>query len=141
MLFEFFINNRLLKVLVVMLALDTIFGILRALREKKINSGIGIDGMIRKVGMIISIFFFILVDVILEINLIAFIPETVRSYLHIEEVGVAFLFNLLFIIFEALSVLKNMIRCKLPIPKKLQKWLEKILKEFTTELKEGEKEK
>jgi toxin secretion/phage lysis holin len=141
MLFEFFINNRLLKVLVVMLALDTIFGILRALREKKINSGIGIDGMIRKVGMIISIFFFILVDVILEINLIAFIPETVRSYLHIEEIGVAFLFNLLFIVFEALSVLKNMIRCKLPIPKKLQKWLEKILKEFTTELKEGEKEK
>lgn len=141
MLFEFFINNRLLKVLVVMLALDTIFGILRAMREKKINSGIGIDGMIRKVGMIISIFFFILVDVILEINLIAFIPETVRSYIHIEEIGVAFLFNLLFIVFEALSVLKNMIRCKLPIPKKLQKWLEKILKEFTTELKEGEKEK
>lgn len=141
MLFEFFINNRLLKVLVVMLALDTIFGILRAMREKKINSGIGIDGMIRKVGMIISIFFFILVDVILEINLIAFIPETVRSYIHIEEIGVAFLFNLLFIVFEALSVLKNMIRCKLPIPKKLQKWLEKILKEFTTEIKEGEKEK
>lgn len=141
MLFDFFINNRLLKVLVVMLALDTIFGILRALREKKINSGIGIDGMIRKVGMIISIFFFILVDVILEVNLIGFIPETLRSYIHIEQVGVAFLFNVLFIVFEALSVLKNMIRCKLPIPKKLQKWLEKILKEFTTELKEGEKEK
>lgn len=141
MLFEFLINNRLLKVLVVMLALDTIFGILRALRERKINSGLGIDGMIRKVGMIISIFFFILVDVILEINLIAFIPESIRSYIHIEQVGIAFLFNLLFIVFEALSVLKNMIRCKLPIPKKLQKWLEKILKEFTTELKEGEKEK
>lgn len=139
MLFDLIVENRLLKVLVVILALDTIFGILRAIREKKINSGIGIDGMIRKVGMIISIFFFLLVDLILEINLIGFIPEEIRSFIHFESFGVSSLFNILFIVFESLSVLKNMIKCKLPIPKKLQSWLEKILKEFTTELKEGEK--
>lgn len=132
------VNNKLLKVLVIILVLDTIFGILRALRERKINSGIGIDGIIRKVGMIISIFFFFLVDLVLEINLIGFIPEDIRKTINFENFGVATLFNVLFIVFESLSVLKNMIRCKLPIPKKLQKWLEKILKEFTTELKDKE---
>ena len=132
------VNNKLLKVLVIILVLDTIFGILRALRERKINSGIGIDGIIRKVGMLISIFFFFLVDLVLEINLIGFIPEDIRKTINFENFGVATLFNLLFIVFESLSVLKNMIKCKLPIPKKLQKWLEKILKEFTTELKDKE---
>lgn len=132
------VNNKLLKVLVIILVLDTIFGILRALRERKINSGIGIDGIIRKVGMLISIFFFFLVDLVLEINLIGFIPEDIRKTINFENFGVATLFNILFIVFESLSVLKNMIRCKLPIPKKLQKWLEKILKEFTTELKDKE---
>jgi toxin secretion/phage lysis holin len=132
------VNNKLLKVLVIILVLDTIFGVLRALRERKINSGIGIDGIIRKVGMIISIFFFFLVDLVLEINLIGFIPEDIRKSINFENFGVATLFNVLFIVFESLSVLKNMIRCKLPIPKKLQKWLEKILKEFTTELKDKE---
>lgn len=138
MLFQVILENKLLKVLVVMLVLDTIFGVLRALRERKINSGIGIDGIIRKVGMIISVIFFMVIDIILEINLISFIPEALRSYIGVETVGVTFLFNLLFIIFEMLSVMKNMVKCKLPIPKKLQTWLEKVLNEFTTELKEGE---
>lgn len=139
MLLNLIMNNKLLKVLVIFLVLDLIFGVLRALREKKINSGIGIDGMIRKTGMIISVVFFLLADLVLEINLIAFIPESIRSFINIEQIGSSTLFNLLFIIFELLSILKNMIKCKLPIPKKLQKWLEGILKEFTTELKEGEK--
>ena len=139
MLLNLIMNNKLLKVLVIFLVLDLIFGVLRALREKKINSGIGIDGMIRKTGMIISVVFFLLADLILEINLIGFIPESIRSFINIEQIGSSTLFNILFIIFELLSILKNMIKCKLPIPKKLQKWLEGILKEFTTELKEGEK--
>ena len=139
MLLNLIMNNKLLKVLVIFLVLDLIFGVLRALREKKINSGIGIDGMIRKTGMIISVVFFLLADIVLEINLIAFIPESIRSFINIEQIGSSTLFNILFIIFELLSILKNMIKCKLPIPKKLQKWLESLLKEFTTELKEGEK--
>lgn len=141
MLLNLIINNKLLKVLVIFLVLDLIFGVLRAIREKKVNSGIGIDGMIRKTGMIISVVFFLLADLILEINLIAFIPESIRSFIKVEQIGSSTLFNLLFIVFELLSILKNMIKCKLPIPKKLQNWLEKILKEFTTELKEGEVEK
>lgn len=83
--------------------------------------------------------FFGLIDVILEINLISFIPEDLRTFIKIESIGISSVFNLLFIVFEFLSIFKNMIKCKLPIPKKLQKWLENILNSFTTELKGDEK--
>ena len=131
-------NNKGIKILVIFITLDVIFGVLRALREKKLNSTIGIDGIIRKVGMFISIIFSIILDSILNINLIGFIPEELRSYIHISSIGIAFLFNMLYCIFETLSILKNMIKCKIPIPKKIQSFLEKLLKEFTSEIKEME---
>lgn len=139
--FDFLLNNNLLKVLAICIVLDTIFGVLRAIKEHKINSNIGIDGSIRKVGMLVSIFLFSLIDLILELNLIGFIPESLRQAIKIESVGIADLFNFLFIVFEILSVFKNMIKCKLPIPKKLQKWLEDIFNKFTNELDESEEKK
>ena len=131
-------TNKGIKVLVIFITLDVIFGVLRALREKKLNSTIGIDGIIRKVGMFISIIFSIILDDVLNINLIGFIPEELRNYFPMQNIGIAFLFNSLYCIFETLSVLKNMIKCKMPIPKKVQAFLEKILKEFTSEIKENE---
>lgn len=132
-------NNDGMKVLIVVIVLDLILGILRAIREKNINSCIGIDGMIRKVGMIIIIAFLTIIDAIIQLDLIGFIPETIKEVLKLGKVGISSLFNLLFIIFEILSIFKNMILCKLPIPKKLQVYLENIMKEFTGEIKEGDK--
>lgn len=137
-MFDYFLtltNNDGCKILIIVIVLDTIFGILRAIREKKVNSAIGIDGIIRKTGMLIAIFFLTMIDYIVELNLIGFIPEEARNFLKLKNVGIGDLFNLLFIIFETLSIFKNMILCKLPIPKKLQAWLENIMKEFTTEIK------
>lgn len=134
--FNMIANCKELKTLLILVVLDTIFGSLRALKEKKINSNIGIDGLIRKFGMMISVLFFILIDMILEINLIAFIPESIRTTLKLESIGVSHLFLWLFVIYESLSVLKNMVKCKLPIPKKFQSFLEKVFNNYTTELKE-----
>ena len=136
--FHIIANCNELKVLIILVVLDTIFGILRAIRQKKLNSNVGIDGLIRKFGMMISVIFFIAIDYILGINLIAFIPEEVRNFIKLETIGVSTLFLYLFILYEALSVLKNMVKCKLPIPKKFQSFLEKVFNEYTTELKEGE---
>lgn len=133
------VNNSAIKVLAIFIILDTIMGILRAIKYKKINSAIGIDGMIRKAGMVLSIFFFYLVDFVIKIDLIGFIPEETKTFLNINKIGMGDLFSLIFITFEFLSVLKNMTLCKLPIPKKLQNFLNKLLKEFTQEIKEGEK--
>ena len=133
-------NNDGLKVLIIVIVLDLILGVLRALRERNVNSCIGIDGMLRKVGMIIVILFLIIIDSIINLNLIGFIPEGIRESLNLGKVGISSLFNILFVIFEILSIFKNIILCKLPIPKKLQDYLEKIMKEFTGEIREKEGE-
>lgn len=130
-------NSKSVKILIVCIILDVIFGILRALKEKKINSCIGIDGIIRKVGMILSIAFCFVIDYISHFNLIGFLPESITESLHLGQCGLAFIFNSLYIVFEGLSILKNMIKCKMPIPKKLQEYLEKLLYEFTNENKES----
>ncbi len=130
------LNNDGMKVLIVVIVLDLILGILRAIRERTVNSCIGIDGMIRKVGMLIVIVFLTIIDTIIHLDLIGFIPETIKETLKLGKVGISSLFNILFIIFEILSIFKNMILCKLPIPKKLQVYLENIMKEFTGEIKE-----
>lgn len=128
------ISNNIFRVLLVTILMDVIFGVLRAIREHKTNSAIGIDGIIRKVGMIISIVCIAVIDYIVNINFIGFVPETVRQTISLDKIGLASVFNFLFIIFEFLSVLKNMVKCKLPIPKKIQTFLEKALKEYTDEL-------
>lgn len=129
-------NNKNIKILIIFIVFDVIFGVLRALKEKKINSCIGIDGIIRKVGMILTIIICIVIDKMINIDLISFVPVEVKNYINVDKVGLAFLFNVLYIVFEILSVFKNMIKCKLPLPKKLKSLLEKILKEFTSEMKE-----
>lgn len=133
---SYLLNDKMVKVLIIVIVLDTIFGILRAIREKTVNSSIGIDGIIRKVGMLIAVTFLCLIDIVVNIDLIGFIPEELRTLLNLKQVGINNVFNLLFIVFEILSILKNMILCKLPIPKKLQEFLEKIMKEFTGEIKD-----
>ena len=130
------INNDSIKILIIVIVLDTIFGILRAIKEKSLNSCIGIDGIIRKTGMLISILFLALIDSIVNFDLIGFIPENVKNVFQFSKVGISDIFNLLFIIFEILSIFKNMILCKLPIPKKLQEFLENAMKEMTGEIKE-----
>ena len=128
------INNDGIKILMIVIVLDTIFGILRAIKERSLNSCIGLDGIIRKIGMLIAIFFLCMIDSIINLDLIGFIPDTVKEYLNFGQVGISDIFMLLFIIFEILSVFKNMILCKLPIPKKFQQFLENCMKEFTGEI-------
>lgn len=136
--YEIMVHNKGVQLLIIFIVLDVIFGVLRAIKEGKLNSTIGIDGIIRKVGMIITICVCILVDVIISIDLISFIPDKVKEALGLSKIGVSMIFNILYIIFEILSIFKNMYKCKLPLPKKLKVYLEKILKEFTSEVKEGE---
>lgn len=130
------LSNDGMKILIIVIILDLILGILRAFKEKSLNSCIGIDGMIRKVAMMIVVIFLLLIDTIIKFNLIGFVPEAIRTATNIKEIGISGIFMFLFIIFEILSIFKNMILCKLPIPKKLQTYLNKLLKEFTTEIKE-----
>lgn len=133
-------NTTGTKLLLLIIVMDIAFGVIRAIKEKKVNSTIGINGMIRKVAMLTAMLFLIGIDLLIPIDLIGFIPEPVKDYLNFNRVGIDSLFSILFITFESLSVLKNMIKCELPIPQKLQDFLEKIMLEYTDELKNNESE-
>lgn len=134
--FHILYESSSLKVLLICVVLDSIFGVLRAIKEHKFNSNVGIDGLIRKFGMMISVIFFIAIDYITKFNVIGCIPEEIRSFLNVETIGISSLFLILFIIYEFLSIMKNMIKCKLPIPKKFQSFLERLFKKYTEELEE-----
>lgn len=135
------INNKSIRILAIFIVLDVIFGFLRSIKERKTNSTIGIDGIIRKTGMLITIVVAIVLDKICKIDLIFFIPEDLKQALKINSCGITLLFNALYIIFEILSILKNMKKCGIPFPKKLNSFLEKLLKEFTQEVVDDNKEK
>ena len=100
-------NSKSVKILIVCIILDVIFGILRALKEKKINSCIGIDGIIRKVGMILSIAFCFVIDYISHFNLIGFLPESITESLHLGQCGLAFIFNPSNTIYKELNINAN----------------------------------
>lgn len=135
-MFDDLFNNKLIQVLVIFIVLDVIFGILGSIKQKKTNSTIGIDGIIRKIGMLFSIAGCVILDKVVEIDLVFFLPEQIKNYF--GSVGIASLFAIIYCLFETLSIFKNMMRCKIPLPKKLKKYIEKLLEEFTNEVKEGE---
>ena len=126
-------HNKLIELVVLAIVFDTIFGVLRAVKEKRFNSCAGIDGAIRKVGMLISLVLMLSIDMLIKVNLIGFIPESIRTYLGLTSVGVAEFFSLLYIAYEVVSILKNMALCGLPV-KKLWQRIREFLSNYTEEL-------
>ena len=130
-------ENIMIKLAIVGIIADTIFGVLRALKERKLNTSIGINGAIRKTGMVLSLLIFQIVDVLVKLNLIGFIPEEIRSYIG-GSIGTTEFFALLYIGYEAVSTLKNMALCGLPV-KRVWNAVEKFLNKYTDELPKEKK--
>lgn len=129
-------SNSFVKILLIAVALDTILGVLRAIKEHKFNSCVGIDGAIRKAGMLLSVFFLMATDVIMHINVLSMVPEEYVQLLGIDKMGICEFFSLLFILYELVSILKNMTLCGLPVPTKIKRWIQKFLDDMTEELPE-----
>lgn len=142
---QVFINamagNTFFRVLMVVIAADTVLGVLRAIKFRQFNSSVGIDGAIRKVAMLASAVALMAADLLIHVNLMAFVPENYVQALGIQKLGMCEFFCLLFILYECLSVLKNMVLCGLPVPKKLRSWLKEFLENMTTEMPEEELDK
>ena len=121
------------QILAILIVMDIVFGCLRAVRERTFNSSIGINGMIRKAGMVLSCICMAWLDSIIDLNLIGFIPEAVRGYLPLDRVDVMTFFAVIFCVYEVLSVLKNMTLSGLPVDK-IWAAMRKFLKENTGEI-------
>lgn len=126
-------NNVIFYLLVISILLDVFLGSIRAIKDRSWNSTVGINGILRKTAMIGSSVFLIVVDSILNIDLLFFIPDEVLNFLHINSVGIFEFFGIMFILYESSSILKNMVLCGLPIPLKIKKAIEKFLSDMTSE--------
>ena len=73
-------HNTIIQLVVIAVVMDTLFGAGRALKQHKFNSSVGIDGAIRKISMLVSLVFLAVIDRLVHINLIGFIPEEARAY-------------------------------------------------------------
>ncbi len=126
-------NNKMIMAFLFAIIIDIFIGLLRACKEKKLNSNIGIDGGIRKVAMIGTVAFLFFVDKFISLNFLFMIPENWLSCIGVKSIGLCEFFCILYTLFECLSILKNMALIGLPVPK-LQEFLESKLKYFTDEL-------
>lgn len=134
-------NNLFVRLLIIAVCADMIFGALRAAKYRCWNSAIGIDGAIRKAGMVASVLLFTLMDMLLHVDILSWIPGDVRSVLDsmgVVKMGITELFTLLFILYEATSVLKNMLLCGIPVPAgirgKLAVWLDEMTDETQVDM-------
>lgn len=116
--------------------MDTVLGVLRAIKEHKFNSCVGIDGAIRKVAMLLSVVFLIFIDSMVKIDFLFMIPDEYMSVIGIDHLGICELFCLLYILYEVVSISKNMTLCGLPVPPKLKRYIQRFLDDMTEELPE-----
>ena len=126
-------HDRILILVCMAVVFDTIFGAIRAIKERRFNSCVGIDGAIRKISMLVSLVFLVVVDALVNINLIGFVPKEAREWLGIESIGLAQFFALLYLAYETVSILKNMTLCGLPV-KELWQYVRGFLGKYTGEL-------
>ena len=127
-------TNSVLQLVCAMTVIDTIFGVLRAWKQHTFNSSFGIDGAIRKIGIMMGTLSLFAIDCLLGINFLPFIPEEYLQVISLTDVGLTEVFGIMFIVYAATSVLKNMLLIGIPIPKnmrtKLESWLEKNTEEI-----------
>lgn len=135
------VGNVFVKLLFIAVCADMIFGTLRAAKYRCWNSAVGIDGAIRKGGMVASVLLFTLMDMLLRVDLLSWLPVEVRNFMDamgVVKMGITELFCLLFILYEATSVLKNMLLCGIPVPagirEKLAVWLDNMTDETQVDM-------
>ena len=62
------------------------------------------------------------------------IPNEYIELFGFQELGLCEFFSLVFMLYESISILKNMVCCNLPVPQRIKNKIEEFLKNITTEL-------
>ena len=139
--FAALMGNIFVRLLLIAVCADMVFGSLRAAKYRKWNSAVGIDGAIRKAGMLACVLLFTAMDMMMHVDVLGWLPVDIRNTLDacgIVKCGITELFSLLFILYEATSVLKNMLLCGLPVPaglrEKLGAWLSTMTEETSVDI-------
>ncbi|KPI53031.1 protein utxA [Clostridioides difficile] len=128
------VDNIFIKLVILTISFDTLLGCLNAIKNHKFNSSLGIDGGIRKVAMIACVFFLSVLDVLTNFNFLFMLPQDWINFLKLNRLGISEFFSILFILYESVSILKNMYLCGLPVPKRLNEKIVILLDTITDEL-------
>nr|WP_271716130.1 phage holin family protein [Anaeromicropila herbilytica] len=94
----------------------------------------------RKVAMLSCIIILAIIDMIFSFNALFLVPESLLEYLKIDHIGLCEFFCVLFVLYEAISCMKNAMLCGLPMPKKVKTKLEQFSNEMTNEMSAKESE-
>lgn len=101
-----------LKSLIIMMVIDYITGVLSAIYNKKLNSKVGLKGIIKKFCYLIIVAVSVIVDHIVGET------GTIRT-----------LVIYFFVANDGISIIENMAKINIPLPKKLVDTLEQLRKE------------
>ena len=105
------IDNLLIMLLIIM-AIDYLTGICKAIVNKKLNSIVGVKGIIKKVGYLLIVALAVLIDKIMG-----------------DAGAIRILVIYFFIANEGISILENWGKMGLPLPKKLKQIFEQLKNE------------
>lgn len=108
-------GSAIVWVVLFLTATDVVLGILNSLKQHHFKSSINKSGIINKCGIVISIVFFYILDLIMGLN----------------NVGFSELFGGTICLSELISIIYNLRALNVPFPKGITDFLDK----FTTEKK------
>lgn len=101
-----------LKTLLIVMAIDYVSGVLKAIYNKKIDSKIGVKGIIKKVGYLLIVALAVLLDKLIG-----------------DSGAIRTLVIYFFVANEGISIVENWGAMGLPLPKKIIDVLEQLKKE------------
>lgn len=99
-----------LKILIILMIIDYTTGVMSGCINKKLNSNVGFNGILRKATILLVLIVSVLLDRLL--NQGTWVFRTVVAYFYVAN--------------ESLSILENCGKCGVPLPKKLLKALEQL---------------
>lgn len=121
-------SSQVIKILALLIIADVIFGVLRAIKERKLNSGIGINGIIRKTAMIVCIVVVFIFDCLIDLDLTMLLPDFIGNLL--PEIGVCEIFGVTLVIFELESIISNFKAIGLPFPAAISDKIHELSQKF-----------
>ena len=108
---------------------DILSGIFKAIAQRRgINSTVGTNGLIRKAGVLLALLVFIVVDSLVELNFISFIPNEVLDVFKLQQtcIGLSHVMLGFFGLFELVSLFENLGEVGVPLPNFIMKSVERL---------------
>lgn len=127
-----------LTIVAFLMIADVVSGIFKAIFQKRgVNSTVGINGLIRKAGVLLALLVFIIIDSFINLNFIALVPNELLAIFNLEntQVGLSHIMLVFFGLFELTSLFENLGEIGVPIPSFIIKFVEKLKNTIDTEEK------